>query len=196
MPVMLITGASRGIGAATARAAARNGWDVAVNYRSEQQNAEGLAAELVAEFGVRAAAVAGDVSIESDVLAMFDAARQISSDGESGLVILSSKPAMVHWYSGRRVLPTEVIPEDGTGTVREAIARFGVRRIVIGQLHPGDDRAARALLPICGELTVRRALPGETWMFDVSPPVAGDSACNVLKRRSTTRLLTRSTGRW
>jgi NAD(P)-dependent dehydrogenase (short-subunit alcohol dehydrogenase family) len=75
MPTMLITGASRGIGAATARAAARDGWDVAVNYRSEQQNAEGLVAALVAEFGVRAAAVAGDVSIEADVLAMFDAAQ-------------------------------------------------------------------------------------------------------------------------
>ena len=35
--VMLITGASRGIGAATARAAVAAGWDVAVNYRSEQR---------------------------------------------------------------------------------------------------------------------------------------------------------------
>jgi len=43
---MLITGASRGIGAATARAAATAGWDVAVNYRSERERAEQLAAEL------------------------------------------------------------------------------------------------------------------------------------------------------
>ena len=34
--VMLITGASRGIGEATAHAAVATGWDVAVNYRSEQ----------------------------------------------------------------------------------------------------------------------------------------------------------------
>lgn len=71
MSVMLITGASRGIGAATARAAAREGWDVAVNYRTEREAATLLVHELTAS-GVRAIAVAGDVSVESDVIAMFD----------------------------------------------------------------------------------------------------------------------------
>jgi NAD(P)-dependent dehydrogenase (short-subunit alcohol dehydrogenase family) len=69
---MLITGASRGIGAATARAAAAGGWDVAVNFRSERERAEVLAAELKAESGRRAFAVPGDVAVESDVIAMFD----------------------------------------------------------------------------------------------------------------------------
>lgn len=70
--VMLITGASRGIGAATARAAAGDGWDVAVNYRSEREAAEQLAAALAAESGCRAIAVGADVSVEADVVAMFD----------------------------------------------------------------------------------------------------------------------------
>jgi NAD(P)-dependent dehydrogenase (short-subunit alcohol dehydrogenase family) len=70
---MLITGASRGIGAATARAAVGDGWDVAVNFRSERERAEAMAAELAAESGRRVVAVPGDVSVEADVIAMFDA---------------------------------------------------------------------------------------------------------------------------
>ena len=72
MSVMLITGASRGIGAATARAAVEAGWDVAVNYRSERERAEELASELAAASGRRVVAVPGDVSIEDEVLTMFD----------------------------------------------------------------------------------------------------------------------------
>jgi NAD(P)-dependent dehydrogenase (short-subunit alcohol dehydrogenase family) len=70
---MLITGASRGIGAATARAAAAAGWDVAVNFRSERERAEQLAGSITADSGRRAVAVGADVSLEDEVLAMFDA---------------------------------------------------------------------------------------------------------------------------
>ena len=73
---MLITGASRGIGAATARAAVGDGWDVAVNFRSERERAEELVAGLIAESGRRAVAVPGDVSVEADVIAMFDAVEE------------------------------------------------------------------------------------------------------------------------
>lgn len=69
---MLITGASRGIGAATARAATVAGWDVAINYRSERERAEQLAAELTVESGRRVIAVAADVALEDEVLSMFD----------------------------------------------------------------------------------------------------------------------------
>jgi NAD(P)-dependent dehydrogenase (short-subunit alcohol dehydrogenase family) len=70
---MLITGASRGIGAATARAAAAAGWDVAVNFRSERERAEQLAGSVTGDSGRRAVAVGADVSLEDEVLAMFDA---------------------------------------------------------------------------------------------------------------------------
>ena len=73
MGVMLITGASRGIGAATARAAVAAGWDVAVNYRSGRDRAEELTNELAGRAGRRVLAFGGDVSVEDEVLAMFDA---------------------------------------------------------------------------------------------------------------------------
>ena len=58
---VLITGASRGIGAAAARLFAREGWDVAVNFNSSRREAEKLARELTA-LGVRALPIRADVS--------------------------------------------------------------------------------------------------------------------------------------
>ncbi len=58
---VLITGASRGIGAAAARLFAREGWDVAINYNSSREVARRLAAEL-SGLGVRAVPVRADVS--------------------------------------------------------------------------------------------------------------------------------------
>jgi NAD(P)-dependent dehydrogenase (short-subunit alcohol dehydrogenase family) len=69
--VALITGASRGIGAATARLAATRGLDVAVNYRSSADAADVVVAACQAA-GVRAIAVQGDVAVEADVQRMFD----------------------------------------------------------------------------------------------------------------------------
>jgi NAD(P)-dependent dehydrogenase (short-subunit alcohol dehydrogenase family) len=71
--VVLITGGSRGIGAATTRLAAARGYDVVVTYRSEQEAAEAVVAECQA-LGAKACAVAGDVSVEADVLRVFDEA--------------------------------------------------------------------------------------------------------------------------
>lgn len=71
-PVMLITGAGRGIGAATARMAAARGYTVAVNYL-----ANGAAAQAVVDdiqgAGGQAFLVQGDVAQEADVLRMFEA---------------------------------------------------------------------------------------------------------------------------
>ncbi len=62
MSNVLITGASRGIGAATARLFAREGWDVAISYNKSRTEAEALAAEL-SELGVRAVPIQADVSV-------------------------------------------------------------------------------------------------------------------------------------
>lgn len=67
---VLITGASRGIGAACALACARDGWDVAVNYTRDSAAAERVAREVRA-LGRRAIHVQADVADEPAVLAMF-----------------------------------------------------------------------------------------------------------------------------
>ncbi|MFV3368064.1 SDR family oxidoreductase [Pseudomonas sp. NY15435] len=69
-PVMLITGASRGIGAATALLAAERGYAVALNYRREREAAAALVAKITAAGGT-ARAFAADVANEDDVLRLF-----------------------------------------------------------------------------------------------------------------------------
>ena len=72
MSGILITGASSGIGLATARLAAREGYAVGVNYRSDAAAAEAVVEEIRAAGG-RAEALQADVSQEADVEALFRA---------------------------------------------------------------------------------------------------------------------------
>jgi NAD(P)-dependent dehydrogenase (short-subunit alcohol dehydrogenase family) len=69
--VVVVTGASRGIGAATARLAAARGYAVCVNYARRADAAERVAADCRAA-GVRAVAVQADVGVESDVVRLFE----------------------------------------------------------------------------------------------------------------------------
>lgn len=69
---VLITGAGRGIGRATACLAARRGWAVGVNYASDAAAANATVAEIE-KAGGKAIAIKGDVSVEADVIALFDA---------------------------------------------------------------------------------------------------------------------------
>ena len=68
--VLLITGASRGIGAACALRAAEAGWDVGVNFQRDEAAAERVAAQ-VRERGRRACTLRADVAREGDIEAMF-----------------------------------------------------------------------------------------------------------------------------
>ena len=68
--VILITGASRGIGAATARLAAARGYIVCVNYRDRRDAADAVVADIARDGG-RALAVKADVAIEADVTRLF-----------------------------------------------------------------------------------------------------------------------------
>ena len=67
---MLVTGASRGIGAATAVLAAERGYDVAIGYRQDPEAAESVAGQA-RDHGARAATVRADVADEDDVERMF-----------------------------------------------------------------------------------------------------------------------------
>jgi NAD(P)-dependent dehydrogenase (short-subunit alcohol dehydrogenase family) len=71
-PVLLVTGGSRGIGAATAALAAARGWDVAVNYSRDADAAVAVAQGVRAQ-GRRALVLQADVADEAQVLAMFAA---------------------------------------------------------------------------------------------------------------------------
>ena len=70
--ILLITGASRGIGAATARLAATRGYDVAVNYRRDEAAANDVV-KAVKAFGNEAMAIQGDMAREEDVARVFAA---------------------------------------------------------------------------------------------------------------------------
>ncbi|MET0226735.1 MAG: SDR family NAD(P)-dependent oxidoreductase, partial [Dokdonella sp.] len=69
--ILLVTGGGRGIGAATARIAATQGYSVCVNYRRDRDAAEQVIAD-VRKAGQKAIAVAADVAVEADVLRLFE----------------------------------------------------------------------------------------------------------------------------
>ena len=73
---LIITGASRGIGAATAVLAARQGWRVAVNYARDRAAALTVV-ETIREAGGMAEAIQGDVSRETDILTLFETAEAV-----------------------------------------------------------------------------------------------------------------------
>ncbi|HWV75330.1 MAG TPA: SDR family oxidoreductase [Pseudosphingobacterium sp.] len=70
MKTMIITGASRGIGAATANLAAEHNFAVVVNYHKNKFAAEKVVADIIAKGG-KAAAVQADISKEGDIMRLF-----------------------------------------------------------------------------------------------------------------------------
>jgi len=83
-PLVLVTGGSRGIGAATARLAARRGWDVAVNYTHDRAAAEAVAFDVRAA-GRRALVVQADVGDDAQVVALF---QQVDRELAAGAGVL------------------------------------------------------------------------------------------------------------
>jgi NAD(P)-dependent dehydrogenase (short-subunit alcohol dehydrogenase family) len=124
--VAIITGGSRGIGAATARLVAERGCPVCVNYRRSRQAADAIVAEIRAGGG-SAIAVGADVSIEADVSRLF-----ASVDAELGPVkalvnnagILEKQTRVEHIDAARidRVFATNV--RGAFMCAREAVRRM------------------------------------------------------------------------
>src|SRR6478672_10887524 len=113
MPVLLIAGGSRGIGAATARLAARDGYDVAVNYVSNAKAAESVVATVQAA-GRTAVALQGDMSREADIERVFDEAAKALGPithfvHSSGIVGKSSKLAESTAENMRAVVDVNLI---------------------------------------------------------------------------------------
>ena len=88
----VVTGASRGIGAAVAGALARSGWRVAVCCEKNRERAEAVCASITAEGGT-ALPFCADVSDEAQVTALFDAVR--GALGEPSALVCSA--GIAHW---------------------------------------------------------------------------------------------------
>jgi NAD(P)-dependent dehydrogenase (short-subunit alcohol dehydrogenase family) len=125
-PVLLITGGSRGIGAATAKLAARKGYDVALSYVRDEQGAEKVATEIRA-LGQRAAAIRADVSQEADIVRLFAEAHE--KLGALDVLVVNSgvngKPYRLADAPAEQI--REVIDVNVTGAI--LCAREGVRRM-------------------------------------------------------------------
>jgi NAD(P)-dependent dehydrogenase (short-subunit alcohol dehydrogenase family) len=75
MPVAIVTGASRGIGAAIAKALGTNGYSVAVNFAADEISASRVVEDLKAR-GSQAVAIQADVAREADILNLFETAER------------------------------------------------------------------------------------------------------------------------
>lgn len=127
--VLLVTGASRGIGAATALLAAGKGYAVAVNYAANSAAADAVVAEIRAAGG-KAVAVQADVAREEQVLAMF---RQIDTQlgpltalvNNAGVVDVTARVDEMSVARLKRMFDINVI--GSMVCAREAIRRMSTR---------------------------------------------------------------------
>ncbi len=128
--IMIVTGGSRGIGAATARLAAASGYSVCITFLRNRSAADSVVA-AIAQAGGKAMAVAADVGVEADVTRLFERV-----DAEMGPVsalvnnagVLEQRMRVEDMDAGRlvRVFTTNVV--GSFLCAREAVRRMSTRR--------------------------------------------------------------------
>jgi len=128
--VVIVTGGSRGIGAATCRLAARRGYAVCVNYVRNREAAEAVVADCL-RAGGKAIAVQGDVAVEADVVRLFETTdRELGplTDLVNNAGILEKQMRVEEMDAGRisRVLAANVV--GSFLCCREAVRRMSTRR--------------------------------------------------------------------
>lgn len=127
--VLLVTGASRGIGAATALIAARKGYAVAVNYTANAQAAQEVVSRIRAEGG-KAIAVQADVADEEQVLNLFKAVdaqlgRLTALVNNAGVVDVTARLDEMSVARLKRMFDINVI--GSMVCAREAVRRMSTR---------------------------------------------------------------------
>ena len=127
--VLLVTGGSRGIGAASCRLAARQGWAVAVNYTANAAAAQGVVDEIRTSGG-RALAVQADVADEAQVLRMFaqidrELGRLSGLVNNAGVVDVTARLQDMTMARWKRMFDINVI--GSLLCAREAVARMSTR---------------------------------------------------------------------
>jgi len=126
---LIITGAGRGIGAATARLAAARGYAVCINYLRDRSAAEAVVQDL-RDDGGRAIAVPGDVASEPDVLRLFQETDRsfgllAALVNNAGIVVTRSRVEAMAATRLERMFATNVV--GAFLCAREAIKRMSTR---------------------------------------------------------------------
>lgn len=128
--VAIITGASRGIGAAAALLAAQRGYAVCVNYRENRSAADGVVGAIEASGG-RAIAVAADVSQEADVIRLFEVCEDTLGPltalvNNAGILETQMRVEAMDAARIQRIFATNVI--GSFLCAREAVRRMSTKR--------------------------------------------------------------------
>lgn len=128
--ILVVTGGSRGIGAATARLAGQRGWAVCVNYRQNRDAAQDVVHDIL-EAGTRAVAVQADVSVEADVERLFEICdrelgRLAGLVNNAGILELQMRVESMTADRLSRVLAANVV--GAFICAREAVRRMSTRR--------------------------------------------------------------------
>ncbi|MFC6490867.1 SDR family oxidoreductase [Nitratireductor sp. GCM10026969] len=126
--VLIVTGASRGIGAATALQAARAGWRVVINYRADEKAAEAVLGQ-VRKAGSDGILVQADVAEPADIEALFAAADSFGALGglvnNAGIVDIRARVDEMSFERLERMMRVNVV--GSFLCAREAVRRMSTR---------------------------------------------------------------------